>query len=55
MWVMNFCNFFLAMLSLRCCAQAFSSCSTWVAHCGGFSCRAQALGTWASIVVALRL
>ena len=55
-WVMNFCNFFLAVLGLRCCAQAFSSCSTWVAHCGGFSCcRAQALGTWASIVVALGL
>ena len=35
MWVMNFLNLFLAVLSLPCSAQAFSSCSTWVSHCGG--------------------
>ena len=43
-------------------ARAFSSCSergatlncgVRVSHCGGFSCsRAQALGMWASVVVA---
>ena len=39
-------NFFLAMLGFRCCAQAFSSCSSWgcspvvMLSC----CRAQALG-----------
>ena len=27
-------------------------CGVQVSHCGGFSCEAQALGTWASIVVA---
>ena len=28
-------------------------CGAWASHCGGFSCcRAQALGTWASVVVA---
>ena len=26
--------------------------STWASHCGGFSCRAEALGAWASAVVA---
>ena len=31
----------------------FSSCSEWAFHCSGFSyCRAQALGTWASLVAA---
>ena len=44
---------FLAALGLRCCAQAFSSCSKWGLfltavrglHCGGLSCcRARALG-----------
>ena len=53
---------FLAVLSLHCCTQAFSSCGEWGAtlrcsapasHCGGFSCcRAQALGTQPSVVVA---
>ena len=53
------------MLSLCCCAQAFSSCSEWgllfscgvqASHCGGFSCcRAHALDTWASVVVAQAL
>ena len=49
------------MLGLHCCVRAFSNCGEqglyFVAvrlfHCGGFSCcRAQALGTWASVVVA---
>ena len=40
------------MLSLRCCMQAFSSCSegsyssysAWASHCGGFfCCRGQSL------------
>ena len=56
---------FLAVLSLCCCAQAFSGCSEWgllfscgvqASHCGGFSCcRAHALDTWASVVVAQAL
>ena len=34
--------FILAVLGLRCCVQAFSSCSAQAAHCGGVSyCRAQ--------------
>ena len=34
-------------------ARAFSSCGERASHCGGFSCcRAQALGAWASVVVA---
>ena len=55
----------MAVLGLHCCMQAFSSCGKWgvtlpcgewAAHCGGFSCcGAQALGTWASVVVAHRL
>ena len=53
--------FFLAVLGLRCCARAFSSCgergllccSARASNCSGFSCcRAQALGTQASVVVA---
>ena len=54
--------FFLAVLGLRCCAQAFLSlwlagatlcCGTQPSHCGGFSCcGARALGAWASVVVA---
>ena len=54
--------FILAVLGLRCCAQAFSSCGErgllfivvrGAYHCGGFSCcRAQALGTRASVAVA---
>ena len=51
---------FLAVLGLRCCTRAFSSCGegatlcrgAWASHCGGFSCcRARALGTRASVVV----
>ena len=35
---------FLAKVGLR--------CSVWASHCSGFSgCRAQALGTWASVAV----
>ena len=46
----------------HCCARAFSGCGKWgllsscgvqASCCGGFSCfGAQALGTWASVVVA---
>ena len=52
------------MSSLRCSAWAFSNCGKLgllvavrgLLICGGFSCgRARALGTWASVVVALRL
>ena len=25
-------------------------CGVWASHCSGFSCEAQALGTWASVV-----
>ena len=52
------------MLGLHCCTRAFSSCGeqgllsgrgAWAAHCGGFSQGgAQALGTWASVVVVHR-
>ena len=62
--VLFFSNFkifiylFLAVLGLRCCTQAFSSCvrvtlhcGAWASHCGGFSCRAWALGALASVVV----
>ena len=55
----------MAMLGLCCCTRAFSSCGEWKAtlcccvrasHCRGFSCwGAHALGTWASITVALGL
>ena len=54
-----------AMLGLHCSAWTFSSCgergllsncSAWTSHSGGFSCcKAQALGTWAPVVVAGRL
>ena len=57
-----FIYLFLAVLGLCCCAQAFSSCGTTLhcgaraSHCGDFSCcGAQALGVWASVVVARRL
>ena len=30
--------FFLAILGLHCCAQAFSSWHVWASHCSGFSC-----------------
>ena len=47
---------FLAVLSLCCCAWAFSSCDVWVSHHGGFSsCGAWALGVQASVVVACGL
>ena len=37
-------------------AGAALSCGARASHCGGFSCcGARALGTWASVVVALRL
>ena len=40
-----FIYLFMAVLGLRCYA--------WASHCGGFSCcGAQALGAWASVVVA---
>ena len=55
----------MAALGLHCCGQTFSSCSELgllshcdarASHCGGFSCcRARALGTQASVVVACRL
>ena len=60
----------MAVLGLRCCARAFSSCGKWgllfvavcgllivvASHCRGFSCcRAQALGAQASVFVALGL
>ena len=60
-----FIYLFLAVLGLRCCAPAFFMlrragatlhCSAWASHCSGFSCcGAQALGVWASVVVARRL
>ena len=53
---------FVAVLSLCCCAWAFSSCGergatlccgVKASHCGGFSCcRARALGSQASVVAA---
>ena len=47
---------FLAVLGLRCCAWAFSSCGEWVSHCSGFSCcGARALGARAPVVVACGL
>ena len=56
---------FWTALGLRCCVWAFSICGERVAalrcgarasYCGGFSCcRAWALGTWASVVVACGL
>ena len=61
-WIFFFLfHLFLAALGLLCCAQAFSSCGEWgllfvAVRRGGFSCcRARALGTWASVVVARRL
>ena len=49
--------YFLAVVGLCCCTQAFSSCGKEVLSCGrwdycsGFSCcRAQALSMWASVV-----
>ena len=34
-----FIDLVLAVLSLHCCAKAFSSCSVWASHYGGFSWR----------------
>ena len=43
-------------LSLAAVGGATFLCAMWIYHCGGFSCcRVQALGTWASVVAALRL
>ena len=60
-----FIYLYLAVLGLRCCVQAFSSCGEWGAtlrcsarasYCHGFCCcRAPALGARASVVVARRL
>ena len=59
-----FVYLFLTALGLCCCAQAFSSCGKqgllFVAVRGfliavASRCRAQALGMWASVVVARRL
>ena len=57
-----FIYLFLAVLGLRCCVRAFSSCGergatlrcgAWASHCGGFSCcGARALGVWTSVVAA---
>ena len=53
--------YILAVLRLHCCAWAFSICSeqrllshfsAWGFHSSDFSCGAQALGSWASVVVA---
>ena len=55
----------MAVLGLRCCAQAFSSCGEWellfvvvpwASHCCGFSCcGARALGAQASVDAAREL
>ena len=52
----------MAVLALHCCRKGcsncgrqglLSSCGVQASHCGSFSCcRAQALGVWASVVVA---
>ena len=43
-----FIYLFLAVLGLRYCTRAFSSCGARASHCSGFSCcRAWALGVWA--------
>ena len=57
-----FIYLFLAALGLCCCARAFSSCSErgllFIAVCGlliavaSICCRAGALGTWTSVVLA---
>ena len=58
-----FKHLFWTMLSLHYCVGflcvgkwgLLSSCGVWTSHCSGFSCRTQALGPWASVVVAPRL
>ena len=43
----------MAAAGLCCGTQTFSSCGALASHCHGFSgCRAQALGSWASVDVA---
>ena len=46
---MIFKNYFilLAVLGLLWCLRAILSCGGRAVHCGGFSCAARALGTWA--------
>ena len=59
-FLLLFVLFFEATLCLHCSVWAFSSCSEqglpWLQctalYCDGFSCGAQALGAWASVVVA---
>ena len=51
--VYSFIYLFLAVLGLRCCAWAFSSCGARASQCGGFSCcGARALGARTSVAVA---
>ena len=38
-------------LSLVAASGGYSSCGARASHCGGFSCGARALGTWALVVV----
>ena len=54
----------MAVLGLHCCAAflwlqyagATLYCGVWASHCDGFCCcRAQALGTWASVIMVCRL
>ena len=56
-----FIYLFMAALGLCCCMRAFSSCGKWdllssysarASHCGGFCCRAWALGHVGSVVAA---
>ena len=44
-------NLFLAVLSLCCCTQTFSTCGMQASHWDGFSC----CGAWASVLVAYGL
>ena len=65
MFIFTIVFYSLAALGLCCCAQAISgcgkgggllsSCNVQVSHLGGFSCGEQALGVWASVVVACGL
>ena len=58
-----FKGFFLAVVGLCCCTQAFSACSrgaplSWgarVSPCRGSSCGAASLARWASVAVTRRL
>ena len=44
------------LFSLVAVSGGYSSCGAWASRCGGLSCcGAQALGAWASVVVARRL